>query len=45
MLRGIDGRSDVSRALKKNPGTISRLATQATKDVILRDIIDELVKS
>lgn len=37
--------SDVSRALKKHPGTISRLATQATKDAILRDIIDELVKS
>ncbi len=37
--------SDVSRALKKHPGTLSRLGTLATKDVILRDIIDELVKS
>ncbi len=37
--------SDVSSALKKHPGTISRLATRATKDVILRDFIDELMKS
>ena len=36
---------DVSRKLQKNPGTISRLANRAEKDVRLNSIVDDLVKS
>lgn len=35
--------SDMSRALRKHQGTISRLASRAAKDVRLQDIVDKLM--
>jgi hypothetical protein len=37
--------SDVSRALNKHQGTISRLASRAAKNARLQKIVDELVKT